>query len=75
VNARRRSLSVRYVQTICVEGLRKTTKILSQHTRSPGRDSKPEPPENETGVLTDRAGRPVIERCCLCHKDRCLPEQ
>ena len=31
-----------------------------QHSRSPGDDLKPEPPEQETKVLTIRRQRPVL---------------
>jgi hypothetical protein len=37
---------------IHLEGLRKTTKNLSQAIRSPGRDFNPLPPESEAGLLT-----------------------
>jgi hypothetical protein len=40
-----------YYQGICLEGLRKITKILSQDSWSPGQDSKTGPPYYE-GVLT-----------------------
>jgi hypothetical protein len=42
-------------------GPRKGTKILSQHSRSPGGDLNPEPPEQETTVLTIRQQRPVFQ--------------
>jgi hypothetical protein len=45
---------------ICLEGLRKTTKNLSQDSRSPGRDLNPGPPEYEAGVLTTRPRRLVV---------------
>lgn len=35
--------------------MRKTMKNLSQHSRSPGRDSNPGPPECEAGVITTTA--------------------
>jgi hypothetical protein len=38
----------------CLEGLRKTTKNLSQDTRFPGRDLSPEPMEYAAGALTTR---------------------
>jgi hypothetical protein len=40
-------------------GLRKTTKILSQDSRSPGRDLNAGPPEYEAEVLTTRSLRLV----------------
>jgi hypothetical protein len=46
--------NLRYYSGICLEGLRKTTKNLSQDSRSPGRDLDPGPPEYEAGVLTTR---------------------
>jgi hypothetical protein len=49
----------RYYLGICLEGLRKTTKNLSQVSRSPGRDLNPGPPEYEAGVLTTRPRRSV----------------
>jgi hypothetical protein len=52
---RKRSwLNLRYYPGICVEGLRKTMKNLSQDSRSPGRDLNPGHPEYEAGVLTIR---------------------
>jgi hypothetical protein len=44
--------NLRYYPNICLEGLRKTTKIPSQDSRFPGRDLNPGPPEYEAGVLT-----------------------
>jgi hypothetical protein len=35
---------------ICLEGLRKINKNLSQDYQSPSRDLNPIPPENETGA-------------------------
>jgi hypothetical protein len=43
--------NLRYYPGICLEGLRKTTKNLSQDNRSPGRDLNPGPPEYE-GVFS-----------------------
>jgi hypothetical protein len=43
--------NLRYYPGICLEGLRKTTKNLTQDNRSPGRDLNPGPPEYEAGVL------------------------
>jgi hypothetical protein len=42
------------VAGICLQRLKKTTKNLSQDSRSPGRDLNPELLEYETGVLTNR---------------------
>jgi hypothetical protein len=39
---------------ICLEGLRKTTKILSKDNRSPSRDLNTGPPEYEAGVSATR---------------------
>jgi hypothetical protein len=62
--------NLRYYPGICLEGLTKTTKNLSQHSRSPGRDLNPGPPEYEAGVLTTRTlslviSLPVTAQCCL----------
>jgi hypothetical protein len=43
---------LRYYPGICLEGLRKTTKNLSQNNQFPGRDFNPGPPEYEIRVLT-----------------------
>jgi hypothetical protein len=43
---------------ICVEGLRKATKVLIQDSRSPCRDLNPGPPEYEAGVLITRQRLP-----------------
>jgi hypothetical protein len=47
-----RGLILRYYPGVCLKGLRKTTKTLSQDNRSPGRGLYPGPPEYEVGVLT-----------------------
>jgi hypothetical protein len=39
-----RGLILSYYPSTCLEGLRKTTKILSWNSRSPGRDLNPGPP-------------------------------
>jgi hypothetical protein len=49
----------RYYPGICLEGLRKTMKNLSQDSRSPGRDLNPGPLEYEAGVVTTRPRRSV----------------
>jgi hypothetical protein len=49
----------RYYPGIYLDGLRKTTKDLSQDSRSPGRDFKPGPAEYEVGVLIIRLHRSV----------------
>jgi hypothetical protein len=46
--------NLKYCPGICLERLRKTTKNLSQDSRSPGRGFHPGPPEYEVGVLTTR---------------------
>jgi hypothetical protein len=51
--------NLRLYPRICLEGLRKTTKNLSQDSRYPGRDLKPGPPEYEAGALTTRPRRSV----------------
>jgi hypothetical protein len=51
--------NLRYYSGICQERLRKTTKNLSQDSRSLGRDLNPGRPEYEAGVLTTRSRRPV----------------
>jgi hypothetical protein len=51
----RRKLSwpnVRHYTSICPEGLRKTTKKLSQDSWSLGQELNPELPEYDAGVLT-----------------------
>jgi hypothetical protein len=49
-----RGLISRHYPRIYLEGLKKTTKSLSQDTRSPSRNLNPGPPEYEAGVLTTR---------------------
>jgi hypothetical protein len=49
--------NLRYCSGICLEGLRKTTKIISQASRSPGRDLNPGSPVYEAGELTARPRR------------------
>jgi hypothetical protein len=44
-------------------GLRKTTKNLTQDSRSPGRDLNPRPPEFEARLLTTRPRYSVYKRC------------
>jgi hypothetical protein len=57
-----RDLILRYYPGIHLQGLRETTKNLSQDSRSPDRDINPGPPEYE-GVLTIRSQRSVTLRC------------
>jgi hypothetical protein len=45
---------------IYLEGLRKTTKNLSEDSQSPGRELYPGPPEYEAGVLAIRPRRSVM---------------
>jgi hypothetical protein len=45
---------------ICLEELRKTTKILSQNSRSPGRDLNSELSEYEQGVIAVRQECSVV---------------
>jgi hypothetical protein len=54
--------NLRYSPVICLEGLRKNTKNLSQDSRCPGRDLNLGPPEYEAGVLTTRPRRSVAWR-------------
>jgi hypothetical protein len=64
---------VRYFPGICLEGVRKTTKYLSQDNRSLGRDLNLGPPEYEAGVLTTQPLRSVtlhkIQNCCTLTVD------
>jgi hypothetical protein len=54
---------------ISMEGLRKTTRNLSQKSRSPGRDLNPEPPVYEAGVLNTRPRHSVLMWMkCFCHR-------
>jgi hypothetical protein len=53
--------NLRYYPDICLEGLRKKTKNLSQFIRSPGRDLNPGPPEYEAEVLTTRPRRSMAD--------------
>jgi hypothetical protein len=50
---------LRYHPGICVEELRKTTKNLSQDTRSPGRDLNPGLPAYEAVLVITRPRRSV----------------
>jgi hypothetical protein len=50
----RGSIYCRYYPGIFLDGLRKTSKTLSQDSRSLGRNLDPGPPEYEAGVLTTR---------------------
>jgi hypothetical protein len=56
-----------------LDGMRKTTKTLSQDSRSSGRDLNPGPPVYEAGVLTTRTRRKVfrIERIKVAHDGIC----
>jgi hypothetical protein len=62
--------TLRYYPGIYLEVLRKTTRNLSQHGRSPSRDMNPGPPEYEAGVLTTWRRRSVFnylpnrKTCC-----------
>jgi hypothetical protein len=51
--------NLRYYLTICLDGLRKTTKYLSQDGQSPGLVLNPGALEYETGMLTTRSRRSV----------------
>jgi hypothetical protein len=52
--------NLRYYPGIYLEGLRKTTKTLSQGSRSSGLDLNSQPPEYEVAVLTTRPRRSVL---------------
>jgi hypothetical protein len=52
--------NLRYYPGIRVVRLRKTTKPMSQGSRSPGRDLNPGPPEYEAVVLTTKPRRLVV---------------
>jgi hypothetical protein len=43
-----------YYHSICLEGLRKTTRSLGQYSRSTGQDLSQVPPEHEAGMPTTR---------------------
>jgi hypothetical protein len=45
-------------------GLRKTTKYLSQDSRSPGRDLNPGPTEHEAGEVTARPAQLLLLGGC-----------
>jgi hypothetical protein len=53
-------LILRCYTSICLEGLRKITKKLSQDSRSPVRDLNPGPRKYEAEVLTIRPRRSVV---------------
>jgi hypothetical protein len=64
---RRRSWpNLRYYPVICLKGLRKTTKILTQDNRSPCRHLNLGLPKYEPGVLTTRLRRSVCVNTCAC---------
>jgi hypothetical protein len=54
----------RYKPGICLDGLRETTKTLSQDSVSPGRYLNPRSPEYEAGLLTTLPRRWI----CGCEK-------
>jgi hypothetical protein len=72
--------NVRYHPGICLEEPRKTTKILSTDSRSPGQHLKPGPPESEAGAVTTRPRRSVraslrkqrTEKCVCSNKHSSL---
>jgi hypothetical protein len=57
-----------YYIGIGMKGLRKTTKNLSQDSRSPGRDLNPGHPEYEAGLSTTRKRCSVLGCCGLLQK-------
>jgi hypothetical protein len=52
-------VAFKVLSRIFLEGLRKTTKHLSQDSGPPCRDLNPDPPEYEAGVLTVWPGHSV----------------
>jgi hypothetical protein len=52
--------TLKYHPAICLDGLRKKTKYLSQDSRPSGRDLKPGPPKCEAGMLTTQTLHSVI---------------
>jgi hypothetical protein len=52
--------NLRCYHGICLEGLRETTKNLSQDSRSPGRDSNSGPPEYKARALTSGQSHSVL---------------
>jgi hypothetical protein len=54
----------RYYPGICLERMKKTTKILRQHSQSPSRDLNPRPLTHETGALTTLPRRSVRDMYC-----------
>jgi hypothetical protein len=63
-----RGLILRSHPIICLEGLWKTTKNLSQNSRCPGRYLNPGPTEYEAGVPATGPRRSVMKctSSCLC---------
>jgi hypothetical protein len=61
-----RGLILEHYPSICLEGLRKIIRNLSQDSCSPGQDLKPGPPEYEAGVLT----RSSAKFGRNCHTDK-----
>jgi hypothetical protein len=61
---------IRYYPILSMEGLRKTIKNLSQHSRSPSRDLNPGPAEYEARLLTTQPGRLVFRYIIHEHRDR-----
>jgi hypothetical protein len=76
--------NLRYYPSICMEGLRKTTKNLSQNSRCPGRDLNSWSPEYKEGVLVihstttfvaARRRSPSPEGGCSFRVGRLLPNR
>jgi hypothetical protein len=69
-------LILRYYPSMCLEGLRKTAKNLSNNSWSLDRDLNPGPPEVEAGVLISGSRR-LLQQCkspffCIRFHRSCL---
>jgi hypothetical protein len=61
-------LVLRHYPGLPLNGLRETTKKLSQDTQPPGRDLHPGPAEYKAGVLTARPRRSVFTEQVSCNQ-------
>jgi hypothetical protein len=50
----------------CLVGLRKATKLLSQYSRSQGRDTTPRPPKHKAEMLTTVTIQTYSAGSCSC---------